>query len=67
MREIDIRRNYYLGDWEIYSLVLQGWTVAEGVCSEFTEDDVRSYYGGFGRSVRFRTPFTYLSGLVEDV
>lgn len=56
MREIEVRWNCCLTEWEIYRLVLQGWAVAENVYSHYTEQDVRDYYGQFGRTVKFCTP-----------
>lgn len=61
-KAIEVRRNYYLNEWETFSLILDGWTVANNLPPDFTERDVRAYFLGFGREVQFCTPVNYMQG-----
>lgn len=50
---IPVRWNTETQEWNVWSLVLQGWTVAENVYRNFTHDDVKAYYAQFGKLVQF--------------
>ena len=53
MRTIQVRWNEETNEWNVWSLVLQGWAVAENVYRTFTQEDVRAYYGQYGLTVQF--------------
>jgi hypothetical protein len=53
MRTIKVRFDQHTNEWNVWSLVLQGWTVAENVYRDFTRTDVQNYYGQYGLTVQF--------------
>lgn len=53
IRSIAVRWNEDLNEWETWSKVLQGWTVANNLLRDFTNDDVKAYYAQYGILVHF--------------
>lgn len=50
---IPVRWNTDLGEWETFSLVLQGWTVANNLRRDFSQEDIKAYYAQFGKMAQF--------------
>lgn len=53
MKTIRVRWNNKIQEWETFSLVLQGWTVANNLRRYFSQEDVKAYYAQFGKLVQF--------------
>lgn len=51
-----VRKNYCTNEWETYSLYRRSWQVMNFInfiasLTEFTEDDIKNYYGWHGKTI----------------